>query len=288
MIYRMLAMDIDGTLLNHNGRLNKESKEAIEYAQSKGIHVTLVTNRNFSTSKRLAKALKIEGYIVTHSGAYIASKLEKPLYVNKINEDITYEVVNFLEKFNVQIAIVHEKFTVMNKQEAESSMLGKISWQRDSKLFYGKQYVESISEHLLEKPVAAPKIEAAFSSNEEAKEIELALNGMYDEIECIHRGEGKMDIVAKGVSKLRGLLYLCERLGITREQVVMVGSKLDDISLMECCGLGVAMGNAPKEVKEAADWITRTEAQNGVQYMVKELFRKQHPIDFLKKMNVIK
>ena len=58
--------------------------------------------------------------------------------------------------------------------------------------------------------------------------------------------------------------------------------------MIEAAGLGVAMGNAPVEVKRAANWITRSQNQNGVAYMVKEHFRKQHPIEFLKKMNIIK
>src|SRR6478752_8231032 len=97
MIYRLLALNIDGTLLQSNGKIHKTTKEAIEYVQQKGIHVTLVTSRSFPSARKVAKALKIKSPLITHQGAYIASPEEKPIYVKRINEDITYDTVRLLE-----------------------------------------------------------------------------------------------------------------------------------------------------------------------------------------------
>jgi Cof subfamily protein (haloacid dehalogenase superfamily) len=287
MIYRMLAMNIDGTLLN-NGRLTKETKEAIDYVQSKGIYVTLITGRTFPSAKRVAKAMKIENPLVTHQGAYIGTKLDKPLYVNKINEDITYELVKFLEELDGQLRVVQDKMAIMNRVKLSGSLREKVLFNRESSFIYSTHYTDSLSEYLFEDPSAALKIEAKFDSESERNDAIKAIKGMYHEVDCIITGNNRFDIVKRGVSKLRGLLYVCERVGITRDQVVMVGANQDDKDLLDCCGLGIAMGNAPQEVKNAADWITRTEKQNGVAYAVKELFRKQQPIEFLKKMNVIK
>ena len=91
-----------------------------------------------------------------------------------------------------------------------------------------------------------------------------------------------------GVSKLTGLFYLAERLGISRSQIVCIGDAVDDMEMIKEVGLGVAMGNAPFEVKHAADWITRSQNEQGVAYMVKEHFRKQPQIEFLRKLNIIK
>lgn len=287
MIYRMLAMNIDGTLLN-NGRLSKETKEAIDYVQSKGIYVTLITGRTFPSAKRVAKALKIDNPLVTHQGAYIGTQIDKPLYVNKIQEDISYELVKFLEEFDCQLRVVQDKMAIMNRVKLSGSLREKVLFNRESSFIYSTHYTDSLSEYLFEDPSASLKIEVKFSSEAERNDATLAIKGMYHEVDCIITGSDRIDIVKKGVSKLRGLLYVCERAGITREQVVMVGANQDDKDLLDCCGLGIAMGNAGPDVKAAADWVTRTEKQNGVAYAVKELFRKQHPIEFLKKMNVIK
>ena len=73
MIYRLLALNIDGTLLQTNGKIHKSTREAIEYVQQKGIYVTLITSRSFPSAKKVAKALKINLPLITHQGAYIAS-----------------------------------------------------------------------------------------------------------------------------------------------------------------------------------------------------------------------
>lgn len=75
----MLALNIDGTALRTNGRLHPATKEAIEYAKKKGVYVTLVTNRHFRSAQKIAKSLKLDTKLITHSGAIIAEKIDDPL-----------------------------------------------------------------------------------------------------------------------------------------------------------------------------------------------------------------
>jgi Cof subfamily protein (haloacid dehalogenase superfamily) len=288
MIYRMLALNIDGSVVNENGKIAKETKEAIEYVQNKGVQVTLVTSRNFASARKVANALKIEGPIITHGGAYIAAERDQPLYVRKISENITYEMTQFLEGFSGQIQLSHEKQSVVGKASNQSKMTSKLSWERDSRFLYSKQYVNVISEHLLENPLSVPKISVLLEHREDLWDIAAAIKGMYEEVEAIPTSEHTLDIVPKGVSKLRGLMYLSERLGIKKEQIIMVGAGIDDMDAIRCCGLGVAMGEAPRQVRAHADWVTRSQDLKGLPYFIMELFRKQHPIPFLKKMNIIK
>ncbi|MBN8198997.1 Cof-type HAD-IIB family hydrolase [Bacillus sp. NTK034] len=288
MIYRMLALNIDGTLLQSNGRLHKSTKEAIEYVQQKGIYVTLVTSRSFPSAKKAAKALKINSLLVTHRGAYIAASQEKPIYVKRIQEDETYEIVRLLEGFTCQIRLVHEKYSLANKTKLNTNMLAKTVFTTGDPIFYSQQFVDLLSDTILDEPVTPPKIEVYFEDKGDLEDAKAAIRGMFENVEVIKLGDLRMDIVPAGVSKLNGLLYLCEHLGISRNQMVVIGDSADDLEMIEAAGLGVAMGNAPAEVKKAADWLTRSNNQNGVSYMVKEHFRKQHPIDFLKKMNLLK
>ncbi|MBU8768020.1 Cof-type HAD-IIB family hydrolase [Cytobacillus oceanisediminis] len=288
MIYRMLALNIDGTLLQSNGRLHKSTKEAIEYVQQKGIYVTLVTSRSFPSAKKAAKALKINSLLVTHRGAYIAASQEKPIFVKRIQEDDTFEIVRLLEGFTCQIRLVHEKYSLANKTKLNTNMLAKTVFTTGDPIFYSQQFVDSLSDTILDEPVTPPKIEVYFEDKDDLEDAQAAIRGMFENVEVIKLSDLRMDIVPAGVSKLNGLLYLCEHLGISRNQMVVIGDSEDDLEMIEAAGLGVAMGNAPAEVKKAADWLTRSNDQNGVSYMVKEHFRKQHPIDFLKKMNLLK
>ncbi|MDQ0198098.1 Cof-type HAD-IIB family hydrolase [Neobacillus ginsengisoli] len=288
MIYRLLALNIDGTLIQSNGKIHKSTKEAVEYVQQKGIYVTLVTSRSFPSARKVARALKIKEPIITHQGAFISSAHEKPIYVKRINEDITYDTIRFLEALPCQIRLVHENFSLANKFKHGSNLLAKTVFTSGDPVFYSQQFVPILSEYLHDQPATPPKIEVYFEEKKDLEDAKKALGRMYREIEVIELDRLRLDIVPGGVSKLNGLTYLGNQLGIHRKEMVVIGDGIDDIPLIEAVGLGVAMWNASYEVKRAADWITRSENENGVAYMVKEHFRKQQPIEFLRKMNIIK
>mgnify|MGYP000891202483 CR=1 FL=1 len=288
MIYRLLALNIDGTILQSNGKLHRSTKEAILYVMQKGIYVTLVTSRSFPSAHKVAKALKIPSMLVTHRGGYIATSLDKNILVKRIPENITYELVRFLEGFSVQIRILHERFALINKTKLSNNMLAKTVFSTGDPVFYSHQFVESVSETVLEDKIAPPKIELFFENNEDLQDAKQSIQRMFTEVEIVELNPLRLDIVPTGISKLNGLMYLGNQLGISRKEMVVIGDAIDDIPMIEAVGLGVAMGNAPVEVKQAADWITRSQNEKGVSYMVKEHFRKQHPIQFLRKMNIIK
>ncbi|MEO2077448.1 MAG: Cof-type HAD-IIB family hydrolase [Bacillus sp. (in: firmicutes)] len=288
MIYRLLALNIDGTLLQTNGKIHKSTKEAIEYVQQKGIYVTLVTSRSFPSAKKMAKALKIKSPLITHQGAFIGNSIEKPVYVKRINEDITYDTVRFLEGLPCQIRLVHEQFSIANKFKLNNQLIAKTIFTSGDPVFYSQQFVSSLSEYLHDQPVTPPKMEVYFEDKNDLLDAKQALSKMYTEINIIELDSLRLDIVPSGVSKLDGLSYLGSQLGIRKAEMVYIGDGIDDIPLIEAVGLGVSMWNADFEVKKASDWVTRSENEQGVAYMVKEHFRKQQPIEFLRKMKIIK
>jgi Cof subfamily protein (haloacid dehalogenase superfamily) len=288
MIFRLLALNIDGTLLQSNGRLHRSAKEAIQYVQQKGVDVTLVTSRSYPSANKLAKALKIETPIVSSRGAFISNTLETPIFEKKLEEEVAFEIVRFLEGFDCQIRLVNEQYSLSNRSKLSNNLMAKTIFSSAEPAFYSHQFVDIVSEALSNNPMNASKIEAYFDDEEDLDDVVQALKGMFNEITLVKVEKLRLEIVPVGVSKLNGLLRVGEHLGVSSKQMVYIGDDLDDIPLIDAVGLGVAMGNSPFEVKKAADWITRSNNQQGVAYMVKEHFRKQQPIEFLRKMNIIK
>ncbi|MFD2443070.1 Cof-type HAD-IIB family hydrolase [Bacillus sp. CGMCC 1.16607] len=288
MIFRLLAINIDGTLLQSNSRLHRSAKEAIQYVQHKGVDVTLVTSRSFPFAKKLANTLKINIPIVTSRGSYISSTDEKPIFVKRLEEDVAFEISRLLEGFECQIRLVNEEYSLGNRSKLSNNLMAKTIFSSADPAFYPHQFVDSVSEALTDNPMTPSKIEAYFEDEEDLDDVVQALKGMYIEIDSVKINKLRLEIVPAGVSKLNGLLYLGEHLGLTSKQMVYIGDDSDDIPLIDAVGLGVAMGNSSFEVKKAADWVTRSNNQHGVTYMVKEHFRKQHPIEFLRKMNILK
>lgn len=288
MIYRLLALNIDGTLLQSNGKLHRSTKEAIEYVIQKGIYVTLVTSRSFPSASKVAQALKISSMLVTHRGAYIGNAEDKQLLVKRIPEDVTYDLARFLEGFNCQIRIQHERYSLINKTKSNHNLLAKTVFSSGEPVLYAHQFVDSISETLASQKLAPPKMEVKFETIEDLQDAKEAISRMFTEIEVVVAAPLGLEFVPTGASKENGLIYLGECLGVSRKEMVVIGADLDDIPMIEEAGLGVAMGNAPVAVKQAAHWVTRSQNEQGVAYMVMEHFRKQQPMSFLRKMNIIK
>jgi len=288
MIYQLLAINIDGTLLRSNGRIQSGTREAIEYVKNKEVYVTLVTNRTFPSAKKVAKALKLDSLLITHGGSFIASSIDEPLKASRIPEEKTFNIVQVLENYECNIRLLHERFSIGNRMKLPGNLIAKAVFGSGDPLFYPMQFVSSLGDYLRDSPVAPQKLEVYFSNDEERNEVERMLLDNFEGISTSHQESKKLDIVAKGVSKLSGLSALCNHLGIPIEKTVVIGDSVDDQRMIESAGLGVAMWNAPKEVKKAADWVTRSNNQNGVSYMVKEHFRKQQRIEFLRKIKIEK
>lgn len=286
MIYRLLAMNIDGTILHDKQKLNKSVKEAVEYVQSREVIVTLVTSRNFVFAKRIAKALKLDSLLVTHHGAYISQNNDEPAFVRRINDETVSDIVQFLENYHTHIRIVNEKLSVSNVPPKQKR-LSRTVIDPNSFSAYHHQFVNKVSDYLFSEQVHPTHIEVVFHNQADVAEAKLALQNMFYEVD-INQFGNQLIILPRGISKLTGLLYLCDQLKISLKETVVIGSGLDDKEMIEAAGLGVAMGNAPKSVKNAADWVTRSNNEHGVAYMVKEHFRKQQPLSFLEKMNIIK
>jgi Cof subfamily protein (haloacid dehalogenase superfamily) len=288
MIYRLLALNIDGTLIQSNGKLHRSTREAIQYVQRKGVHVTLVTSRSYPSANKLAKALKINNPIVSSRGAFIASSLENPIFEKKMEEEITFEIVRILEGFECQIRLINEQYSLGNRSRLSNNLMAKTIFSSADPAFYSHQFVDIVSEALSNEPMRPSKLEVYFEDEEDLDDVVLAIKGMFNEVDTVKVNPLRLEIVPAGVSKLGGLLKVGEQLGVTSKEMVYIGDDTDDIPLIDAVGLGVAMWNSPFEVKKAANWVTRSNNENGVTYMVKEHFRKQQPIEFLRKMNIIK
>ncbi|MDA1476040.1 Cof-type HAD-IIB family hydrolase [Bacillus changyiensis] len=286
MSKQMLALNIDGTLIRTNGRLHPATKEAIEYVKKKDVYITLVTNRHFRSAQKIAKSLNIDGKLIAHSGAIIADEIDEPFLEKRISEEKTFNIVQILESYECNIRILHEKYSIGNRKKTNSTLLAKTMIHPSDPIFYPVQFVDSLSDMLMDEPVSAPVIEV-YCPSEQKEEIKQTIENAFPSVDVIDAG-GKMLIVQNGVSKVTSLAILAADLGFKMEDVVAIGHDVDDLAMIELAGLGVAMGNAPQEVKQKADWVTRSNDEQGVAYMIKEYFRKQQSKDFLRRLHIKK
>ncbi|KYG31818.1 HAD family hydrolase [Alkalihalobacillus trypoxylicola] len=275
MIYRMLALNIDGAIIQSNSKISRQTKAAIDYVKSKGVVVTLVTSKPFLYAAKMAKILKVDGYLVTSDGAFVAKEKDQPFYYQRIEEVQAEEMVDILERYECHIRLYHENYSLGNKMKEKKQLLAKMTLELDEPRFYPLTFVDSVYEKLLEQPMAPLKIQAQFY-RENDRELAITQIKKMNQSFLIMKGKNnQLEVMNEGVSKAQSLRMLAQFLEIKLEDMVAVGVSENDIEMIQQAGLGVAMGNASHKVREEADWITRSTEEDGVSYMIKEVFRKQ-------------
>ncbi|WP_416149165.1 Cof-type HAD-IIB family hydrolase [Salipaludibacillus sp. HK11] len=280
MAYRLLALDIDGTLLKSNYRLTKETKEAIEYVKEKGVYITLASGRPFLSANKVAKTLKLSpSYLISHDGAFMADNVASPVFERRLSAETVYQIVDILENYHCHFRLFHEKYAIANKTKQKSQLISRMNLQLNDPLFYSTHYVESVSHRLIDQPLSVLNIRAQFWNDREREDAKEELQDTISGLRFIISNDGELHITDERASKATALQSLADRLGIKLTETVAIGSDERDLDMIAQAGLGVAMGHAPESVKSASDWLTRSNDQNGVGYMVKEVFRKQLRIE---------
>lgn len=283
MVYRLLALDIDDTLLKSNHRLTKETKEAVDYVQEKGVYTTLATGRSFLSARKIAKALKLPApYLITHDGSFVASDVREPVFERRLNADTVYHIVDILENYHCHFRLFHEKYVIANKTNQKKNLIEKVQMQLTDPLFYPVHYVESPSHRLIDQPLSVLNIRAQFWNEQEQEDAYEELQDALQNVRVVSHKNGMLHLNHEKASKALALQHLGGLLGIKAEEMVAAGCDERDKDMIKLAGLGVAVSDSSEAVKEGADWITRSNDQNGVAFMVREVFRKQLRVEIKK------
>ena len=269
MSYKLICIDMDGTLLNNKHEISERNKEAIRKATERGVKVAVTTGRLFTSAKYYAGLLGVKTPIISCNGAFIREKDEdKVIYESVLNEDQLYRIYDVIKKYDINMAyfntpntVISEKivpedhgYKVMNRMMGESNekvMFSEGVDFREAFKTHGKHILKSIC---IEND--SNKLEDLFKAKEELKK--------YEDLEVVSSSPSNFEVMNKGTSKGRAVKVLADILNINREEVMCLGDSENDLSMIEFAGLGVAMGNAEEFLKEKADYITDTNENDGV------------------------
>lgn len=260
---RLVAMDMDDTLLQDDWTISERTINAIRQAQKKGVYVTFATGRATTSVRPYAEQLGLNVPVITYNGAKIQEVLSGEILYRRVipiatAKDISAWLLAQDIHFHVYLKdhIFVEKMNEWSRQYARATRVPVEEIDLIERLSAEQEGVEKIL--LMGEP-----------------EMTILWN------EKIHqRYEGKvrstkskphfLELIHPSVSKGTALASLAERLGVKREEVMAIGDSLNDIEMIRYAGLGVAMGNARTEVKEIADKITATNQEDGVAQAIEE------------------
>ncbi len=262
---RLLAIDIDGTLLNPQRQVTPRTQAAIKTAQQQGIIVTLATARRYINTAPIAAQLGIAIPVILCDGALImAHPGGDILHTHLLEAAIAQQAVDILVRHGVQPVVHHvngaieETWTGLNEYDNE--------WVAG--------YFATFPEHMKRLPYVSccigqpdPLRVVAFTSEEIVQrlipEISL-LNCAWNMTKRGSYGTAELAIMHAACSKASGIIALARQLDIPAEQIMAIGDNNNDIEMLQSVGWGVAMGQAPERVKAIAHAVTASNAEDGV------------------------
>jgi Cof subfamily protein (haloacid dehalogenase superfamily) len=268
MEYKMIVLDLDDTLLRDDHSISERTKEALMQAQEKGVKVVLASGRPTFGMLPIADELSLAQYgsfILSFNGgkiinykskeAMFSSTLSLP-QVKKLYELSQREGVDLLTYVGDEIIAEND-----NPYTTIESQLTKLPIKLVS------DFVEGVKEEVVKvlmvgHPDKMKVVEAKL-------QVELA-----EEFSVMRSKPFFLEFTEKGVTKGTSLNHLIQELGIKREEVIAMGDSYNDQAMIEFAGLGVAMGNAPDDIKAIANHVTDTNMNDGVAKVVEEFVLK--------------
>ncbi|GFP74709.1 sugar-phosphatase [Clostridium fungisolvens] len=262
-MYKLLALDLDGTLLNNNGEISKANAKAIELAKEKGIKVVLATGRPIDGIKNYISQLNLleDDYVVAFNGALVQKTRDKTVIGRKgLTISDLNKIYELSKKLNVNIHIHTDKECITPK-------ISKYS------LFEAKLNSIPLKEIGFEDLQGDTVINKIMFIDEE--QIIDKISGLideefHDEYTVVRSLPYFLEFLNKEVNKGIGVKMLANSLGISMDEVICIGDHENDIHMIQYAGLGVAMGNAVDSLKNAADYITKSNEENGVAHVIEK------------------
>ncbi|MBV7271698.1 sugar-phosphatase [Clostridiaceae bacterium UIB06] len=261
-MYKLVALDMDGTLLKEDKTISKENLTAIEKAKENGVKFVLATGRPIKGIEKYLKQLDLIGendYAVSFNGAVIQNtktgEIIAKSYMNLNDLKYLYELS---KKLNVNIHFLTPSSCVtpkINKYSQLESDLNNIP-------------LEIVDFDNIDKNTTIVKI--MFIDHESIldkviKKLPEDINNRYT---VLRSAPYFLEFINKEVNKGFGVKTLAKNLGINQEEIICMGDAENDIHMIKYAGLGVAMGNAFPIVKEVANYVTKTNEGHGVAHVI--------------------
>ena len=282
MKYKLLVLDVDGTLLNNEKQISKRTLSAMLKVQHMGIRIVLASGRPTSGLIPLANALELGnfgGFILSYNGCQvIKADNGEVMFERRINPEQIPYLEKKSRKNNFSIFTYHDDYILTDN--ASDPHIRREAELNNLKIVEEEEFSIAID--------FAPCKCVLVSDDEEAlRGLENHWKRRLDGVLDVFPSEPYfLEVVPCGVDKANTLALLMEQLGVTREEVIAFGDGVADVTMLQLAGKSVAMGHAPDSVKVCADYVTASNEEDGVAQAVEKLIlsevhASEIPLDLL-------
>ena len=294
-MYKMVVIDLDGTLLDNRGGITKRTKEIIKKIMDKGIEIVIASGRTIDSIKTISKEIGNDKYIIAGNGAVIYNiKDDEIIYENYMKKNKALDIIKICEENSIYYNVYTNRTIIANSLKYNVLYYYKENLKKEESKKTSITLVENIYEYVknmqnekVMKIMICDKTEAIFKSimkkikNEENKQNEdigildishmsrkVIKNGTQEvPIEYFYTEVSKID-----VDKWYALEFLMDKLNIHSEEVIAIGDNVNDRKTLQNVGYGIAMGQSLEEIKKIADCVTDDNNNEGVANILEKIY----------------
>lgn len=287
-MYKIIAIDLDGTLLNSYGEVSVKNKEIIQKAVASNVEVVLASGRPVDSVRNLANELGANHYMICGNGAMLYDLNEDSIiYENFLDVNKVLQIIDICDKNSIYYNVYKEDRVLTKSLNYNVMFYQQENANRDDSKKTNIEIVQDIYNYVKNnqddnylKITICEEGKIIFNSImrkiKEIKDIEI-LDVSHMSKKIIRDGTDEVEIKyfyteisSKNVDKWFALEKLGEKLNVTSQEIMAIGDNVNDKMMMEKAGLGVAMGNSAPYIKEFADYITEDNNHDGVGMAIKQ------------------
>jgi Cof subfamily protein (haloacid dehalogenase superfamily) len=265
-MYKLLALDLDGTVIGKDLRVTDPVRTAVASAQAGGVYITLATGRIFRSALTFAQQLGLRDPLICYQGALIRHPLTHDvLYHAPMPGSLAAEAIALLHSAGTcVIACIDERLGIVQDGIQFAGFVQRWGSPDPRHVF--------VASNLAEIARVTPPTKLMFFGEPPLVERELGhLTARFGAGLSVVRSDATLgELTAPGLSKGLALAALARHLGVARERVVAIGDQDNDVPMLQWAGLGLAMGNAPTSVQEVADAVIPSVEEDGVAWAIRE------------------
>ena len=262
---KLIALDLDGTLLNSDKQLSPENEAALKKAAENGVEIVPATGRFYRGMPQFIKDLDYVHYVISINGAQVYDVVKnKTVCASEIPWQRAVSVMKRLDEIDVIYDCYQDGWGWMSQElydRAGEYAPTEHNLEMIKKL---RTPVPELKAYLKEQALGVQKIQAFFKDMELRKKILNSFPGEFPDLVVTTSIVNNIEVNSREATKGNAIKKLSQYLGIPAEQTMAFGDDLNDITMLEEAGLGVAMGNADEKVKKAADYVTADCNNSGV------------------------
>ncbi|MCF1684729.1 Cof-type HAD-IIB family hydrolase [Tetragenococcus halophilus] len=276
---KLIASDMDGTLLDANMQIPEKNVAAIKYAQTQGVEFMVATGRNRFEALPSLEEAGIECAMITLNGAQVFDKAGNSMFMEPIDVETADKVLDLLEKEDIYCEISTNKGTFSQSKERRIENFATIVAEAMPHLtrkmaiamstarleFLPIHFVDSIREVMHQEDIIVLKIicfhrDGAAFLGPAARIVDESFENLF----VTSSGQNNLEINHRLAQKGIAVAHIAKERGISLDEVMTIGDNLNDVSMIQTAGVSFAMGNGLPEVKEYAKYTTDTNVASGV------------------------